>query len=121
MAKSTIEWTDYTWSPWLGCTKVSPACDHCYAESWAKRAGRPELWDGMRSRTSAVYWQQPLKWDREAAAAGVRRRVFPSLCDPFDNQANPRDRHACHCRTRRRVIPQIQEAIGRAMMEMCRS
>ena len=36
---STIEWTDHTFNPWWGCTKVSPACDHCYAEVWAKRTG----------------------------------------------------------------------------------
>ena len=34
---STIEWTDHTLNPWWGCTKVSPACDHCYTEVWAKR------------------------------------------------------------------------------------
>lgn len=32
-AESKIEWTDSTFSPWIGCTKVSPACDHCYAEA----------------------------------------------------------------------------------------
>ena len=31
-ANSKIEWTDHTFNPWIGCTKVSPACDHCYAE-----------------------------------------------------------------------------------------
>ena len=36
---STIEWTDHTYNPWWGCTKVSPACDHCYAEGWARRTG----------------------------------------------------------------------------------
>jgi protein gp37 len=83
---TNIEWANATWSPWLGCTKVGPPCDYCYAEAWAKRAGYPELWNGARRRTTAAYWQQPIKWDRQAAAAGVRRRVFPSLCDPFDNQ-----------------------------------
>src|SRR5262245_30956356 len=84
--RTGIEWADHTWSPWLGCTKVSSACDCCYAETWAKRAGRPELWRGERRRTSTAYWQRPIKWDKEAAAVGERRRVFPSLCDPFDNQ-----------------------------------
>lgn len=32
-----IEWADFTFNPWIGCTKVSPACDHCYAEDWAER------------------------------------------------------------------------------------
>ena len=30
---SGIEWTDHTFNPWMGCTKVSPGCDHCYAEA----------------------------------------------------------------------------------------
>ena len=37
---SKIEWCDHTFNPWVGCTKVSPACDHCYAEGWAKRYGK---------------------------------------------------------------------------------
>lgn len=88
---STIEWTDHTWSPWIGCTKVSPACDGCYAAHLMDtRLGRVE-WGphGERSRTSVSYWRQPLAWNREAQAAGRMLRVFPSLCDPFDNQADP--------------------------------
>ena len=88
---SKIEWTDHTFNPWTGCTKVSPACDHCYAESWAKRAGKPELWQGERRRTTQSYWQQPIKWNRAAEAAGRRDRVFcASLADVFDNQVPER-------------------------------
>ena len=90
---TNIEWADHTFNPWVGCTKVGPPCDHCYAESWAKRAGRPELWKGERRRTTATNWHQLPKWNRAAAADGVRRRVFPSLCDPFDNQVPARWRH----------------------------
>ena len=36
-ADSKIEWCDATWNPWIGCTKVSPACDHCYVEAAYKR------------------------------------------------------------------------------------
>ena len=32
-ANTKIEWADHTFNPWLGCTKISPACDHCYAEA----------------------------------------------------------------------------------------
>ena len=35
--KSSIEWTDATWNPVTGCTKVSPGCAHCYAETFAER------------------------------------------------------------------------------------
>ena len=88
MAEHTkIEWADDTFNPWTGCTKVSPACDHCYVEGWAKRTGQPQLWTGDRRRTSAAYWRRPLKWNREAAASGKPRRVFcASLADVFDNQ-----------------------------------
>lgn len=88
---SAIEWTDHTWSPWIGCTKVSPACDGCYAEHLMDtRMGRV-TWGppGERSRTSAGYWRKPLAWDREAKASGKALSVFPSLCDPFDNRADP--------------------------------
>ena len=44
---SKIEWTRHTWNPWVGCTALSPACDHCYAEGWAKRTGQPHLWQGI--------------------------------------------------------------------------
>ncbi len=102
MPVTRIEWTatttadgtvlpGYTFNPWVGCTKVSPACDHCYAEGWATRTGQSHLWSGDRRRTSESNWYQPVKWDREAAAAAVRRRVFcASLADVFDNQVPTR-------------------------------
>lgn len=64
-AQSKIEWTDSTFNPWIGCTRVSPACDHCYAEAqMATRMGRVEWGAGKpRSRTSAAYWRQPLRWN----------------------------------------------------------
>lgn len=87
MAETTaISWCDRTWSPWVGCTKVSAACDGCYAAQWAARTGHLELWDGERRRTSAAYWKRLAAWNREAIEAGRRISVFPSLCDPFDNQ-----------------------------------
>lgn len=85
-----IEWADHTFNPWTGCTKVSPGCDHCYAEGWSKRSGLVE-WGphGSRRRTSPANWRKPLKWDAEAKAAGVRKRVFcASLADVFDNHGS---------------------------------
>jgi protein gp37 len=85
---SKIEWTDHTFNPWIGCTKVSPGCDHCYAEGWAKRSGLVS-WNGPPRRTSETTWRQPLKWNSEAKRAGVRYRVFcASLADVFDNKAH---------------------------------
>lgn len=89
MGKDTkIEWANNTFSPWVGCTKVSAACDSCYAESWAKRSGQPGLWAGDRRRTTPAYWRQPLKWNAESPAKhGRPTRVFcASLSDVFDNQ-----------------------------------
>jgi len=85
---SKIEWCDHTFSPWVGCTRVSPACDHCYAEAWARRTGQPQLWQGELRRTSPANWRQPHLWNRKAEQAGRRARVFcASLADVFDNQA----------------------------------
>lgn len=87
---SKIEWTDHTFSPWRGCTKVSPACDHCYAEAFDKRFGG-DRWGpkAARTRTSAANWRKPLQWDRKAAVEGVRRKVFcASLADVFDNHGS---------------------------------
>lgn len=104
MSESTkIEWATSSWNPWLGCTKVSPGCAHCYAEistpMRAARAKGQELWGKgkARRRTSAAYWRDPVKWNRHAefpgtaiaAAAGVpmdRPRIFPSLCDWLDDE-----------------------------------
>lgn len=93
MAENTsIEWADHTFNPWVGCMKVSPGCDHCYAESWAKRAGKNAgvTWGGERRRTSAANWKQPLQWNAQAQREGRRMRVFcASLADVFDNDVPP--------------------------------
>lgn len=90
MGESTgISWTDSTWNPWIGCTKVSAECKFCYAEALMdKRHGRVE-WGakGTRSRTSASNWRKPYAWDRKAKAAGVRHKVFcASLADVFEDR-----------------------------------
>lgn len=90
MAENTaIEWADHTFNPWTGCTKVSPACDHCYAESWAKRSGTVRWGAGeSRRRTTEANWRLPLKWNAQAQREGRRFRVFcASLADVFDNEA----------------------------------
>lgn len=90
-----IEWCDHTFNPWMGCTKVSPLCDHCYAETlvatrfkWAEW-GAPGQGNGTRVRTSAANWRQPLMWNRRAMSSPARPFVFcASLADVFDNQAD---------------------------------
>ncbi|HYH67435.1 MAG TPA: phage Gp37/Gp68 family protein [Urbifossiella sp.] len=70
-ANSAIEWTTHTFNPWEGCSKVSPGCAHCYAESRAGRYGSSK-WgpNGTRVVRSEAYWRGPLKWNREAAWCG---------------------------------------------------
>ena len=86
-----IEWADYTWNPWVGCTKVSPACDHCYAESWAKRFGLVKWGNNPRRRASPATWNKLKKWNRASADfkthSGRMNTVFTcSHGDFFDNQ-----------------------------------
>jgi protein gp37 len=88
-ANSKIPWTDHTFNPWWGCTRISPGCDNCYADALATRYGF-KLWDGAPRRFFGnAYWSKPLVWDAEAAAAGVRQKVFcGSMCDVFDGTAS---------------------------------
>lgn len=84
---SAIEWTHHTFNPWIGCTKVSPACDHCYAEAWDKRYEGGTHWGAKAERRRTKTWGMPIKWNKQAADAGMRLRVFcASLADVFDNQ-----------------------------------
>jgi protein gp37 len=94
---SKIEWTHHTFNPWWGCVRVSPACKYCYAETWAKRLG-VDVWGDKVDRRffSDAHWKEPLKWNKDAEADGVRRRVFcASMSDVFENRIDlnaPRER-----------------------------
>jgi len=83
-----IEWADHTFNPWIGCTKVSPGCDNCYAEALAtRRLGVAWGPHAERRVTADSTWRQPLAWNRKAEREGRRARVFcASLADVFDNQ-----------------------------------
>lgn len=93
MAKETeIAWTDSTFNPWWGCTKINPACDNCYASALDKRTGGAHWGAGVeRRRTSAKNWNDPVRWNKNAdaffAEHGRRQRVFcASMADVFDNE-----------------------------------
>lgn len=90
MAETTkIQWTDATFNPWIGCTKVSLGCDNCYAEALMDHRYHRVQWGPKqdRVRTSAANWRLPIRWNNQAAARGIRQRVFcASLADVFDNQ-----------------------------------
>lgn len=86
---SKIEWTDHTFNPWMGCTKVSPGCDHCYAEALMDTRYGKVQWGphGERVRTAPANWRKPRQWAKAARESGARPRVFcASLADVFDNQ-----------------------------------
>lgn len=83
--KTNIAWADSTWNPFIGCSKVSPACDNCYAEQWAKRAGRDF---SKVTRASTETFHAPLRWKQPA-------RIFVcSLSDFFHPDIYHADRHA---------------------------
>lgn len=84
-----IEWCDHTFNAWWGCTKVSPGCDHCYANAFDKRLGGGHWGPGAERRTfGEKHWNEPRKWNAAAERDGVRRRVFcSSMADVFDAEA----------------------------------
>lgn len=111
MSKNTkIEWCDHTWSPWRGCTKVSPGCANCYAETLSRRNPRVlGQWGKGKPRVLAKNWNDPVRWNKCAAQKSCgyclfeesdgellkqchrcaqRPRVFPSLCDWLDEEVD---------------------------------
>jgi protein gp37 len=65
MARSSIEWTESTWNPLTGCTKISPGCKHCYAERMSKRLqamGQPKYEAGFELALHEDALQAPLQW-----------------------------------------------------------
>ena len=90
MGVTQIEWCHYTFNGWFGCAKVSPGCEHCFAERYSRRwKGRRGTWgpNGTRVLAAESTWQKPLTWNRAAERAGERRRVLcGSLMDFFEER-----------------------------------
>ncbi len=92
MAENTkIEWCDHTFNPWIGCTKLSPGCDHCYAEAIERRFGHDTFGPGKpRRRTRPANWNKVRAWDAGAGRLGIRYKVFcASMADVFDKEVSP--------------------------------
>lgn len=90
---TNISWTDSTFNPWWGCSRVSPGCDHCYAELLDRRTGR-DSWGPRKTPhiLSEDNWRKPLRWQKNHVAFetenGHRHRVFTgSMCDWTDKNA----------------------------------
>jgi protein gp37 len=80
---STIEWTESTWNPLTGCTKVSPGCKNCYAERMALRLqamGNPNYANGFKVTTHEHALNLPLRWSKS-------QTIFVnSMSDLFHNE-----------------------------------
>jgi len=85
-----IEWTDYTWNPWWGCTKIALECQNCYAARLASRglhsvhagvAVKSE-WSGLITRSSPAVWKAPFKYRHGA-------RVFTCSMSDFWHERVP--------------------------------
>lgn len=95
---SKIEWTDHTFNPWIGCTKVSPGCKNCYAEvdtfARRERAHGRELWgpNAERHKTSVDNWRKPYRWNDAHVSGERHQRVFcASLADVFEDHPQLED------------------------------
>lgn len=91
MVETKIEWCDYTWNPWRGCSEVSPGCANCYAREFSKR--NPKVlgtWgaDGTRPLATEKYLMEPIEWNLQAMTVkGAKKKVFcGSLMDFFEDR-----------------------------------
>jgi protein gp37 len=84
---SAIEWTDATWNPVTGCTKVSPGCKHCYAERLALRLramGNPRYGNGFMVTLQEDQLDLPLRWHRP-------KRIFVNSMSDLFHESVPED------------------------------
>jgi len=85
--KSAIEWTDATWNPVTGCTKISPGCKHCYAERLAlrlKAMGNPRYRNGFTVTLHPDQLRLPLRWRQP-------RRIFVNSMSDLFHESIPDD------------------------------
>jgi protein gp37 len=73
---SAIEWTDHTFNPWIGCQKVSPGCDHCYAERLA-------------TQRLSVAWETGRRITERTGMLHVGKRLAGALLDGREHRAVP--------------------------------
>lgn len=88
-SETGIAWTDHTANFWMGCQRVSPGCEHCYAETLVTNRMGLKVWGPAstteRKRTASA-WKDVPRWDRAARRDGVRRKLFvSSLADIFED------------------------------------
>ncbi len=109
-SKSTIEWTDATWNPVTGCTKITRGCDHCYAERFAERwrgvAGHPyeqgfdlRLWPSRLDQPRR--WRKPRKIFVNSMSDLFHKRVDRRFIDKIFQTMETVDRHIYQILTKR--------------------
>jgi protein gp37 len=110
MAENTeISWTDATFNPWMGCTKVGPGCDHCYAETLMDTRHHKVQWGAgkPRVRTGEKNWNLPIRWNNrdffECPACHWRGERRGVKVGTVDLHACPMCHERLHL-TRRRVF-----------------
>lgn len=84
---SHIEWTDATWNPVTGCTKISPGCTHCYAERLAKRLkamGQANYRNGFKLTLQPQMLELPLRWK-------TPKRIFVNSMSDLFHEDVPTD------------------------------
>lgn len=86
--KSSIEWTEMTWNPVTGCTKISPGCKHCYAETMAKRLhamGSPRYQNGFNVTIQDDLVDLPRRWrtPRKVFVNSMSDLFHPSIPSAF--------------------------------------
>lgn len=93
-----IQWCDHTFNPWIGCTKVSPGCANCYAETQDKhRKWTPDGWGKgkPRKRTSDANWAKPRAWNRAAEDAIARIKADIGNASEYNEVEYHRPRVFC--------------------------
>lgn len=91
---SKIEWTDHTFNPWHGCTKISAGCAYCYAKTQTDRWANGKYWgkDAERRFMGDKHWTQPLNWNKAQAKKNDLAFVFSgSMCDIFEDRQDLND------------------------------
>ncbi len=85
--RSAIEWTESTWNPVTGCSKISPGCKHCYAERMAKRLqamGNPSYVNGFEVTLHPRLLDRPLQWKKP-------QKIFVNSMSDLFHEAVPFD------------------------------
>jgi protein gp37 len=89
---TSISWTDHTWNPWRGCTKISPGCAHCYMFTaqyrLAQNSRNAALWNPAVVQQTRSTWEDPLRWQRTLRATQTQKVFTCSWSDFFHDAAD---------------------------------